>query len=101
MFGTIKEETATRGSTVCGAKERVQHVYTSVSNSIELRIVGKNPSDRSEYFLFRYEGERYKGSGAAIVCLRDCVCVCICMWVCVSKCVFLCVHMCLYGCVCV
>ena len=58
VYGTLKEETATRSTTVCGAKQRVQHVYTSVTNSVELRIVGKSSAERKDYFLFHYEGKR-------------------------------------------
>ena len=57
MYGTLKEETAERSTTVCGGNERERYVYTSVTNSVELRIVGKASPERGEMFLFKYEGK--------------------------------------------
>ena len=54
VFATLKEASGTRGETVCGKNVRERHVYTSLTNAVELRIVG---NVKSEQFLLYYEGQ--------------------------------------------
>jgi hypothetical protein len=43
-----------RSETICGENLRESHVFTSITSSVELRIVGKGSDG---HFLFHYEGE--------------------------------------------
>ena len=56
VYATIREATNTRSITVCGGNNRVRHVYTSVTNQIELRILNSKTPHDPLYFLFKYEG---------------------------------------------
>ena len=57
VYATIKEESAVKPTTVCSSQERELHVYTSLSNSVTLRIVGKDKGLKTpQQFLFKYEG---------------------------------------------
>ncbi len=56
VYATIREATNTRSITVCGGNARVRHVYTSVTNQIELRMLNSKTPHDPLYFLFKYEG---------------------------------------------
>lgn len=55
VYATIKEVAGSHGETICGENLRERHVYTSLTNAVELRIVGKGGG---EQFLFHYEGKQ-------------------------------------------
>ena len=58
MLATVREESAPRSVTVCGGEGRVRHVYTSLSNRVEVRMMAANlPHLPEHYFLLRYEGK--------------------------------------------
>ena len=56
VYATIREATNTRSITVCGGNSRVRHVYTSVTNQVELRILNSKTPHDPLYFLFKYQG---------------------------------------------
>jgi hypothetical protein len=54
VYATIKEvRTARPTTTVCKTTVRERHVYTSVTNSLEIRVVG---TTNNEHFLIQYNG---------------------------------------------
>ncbi|KAI0208654.1 hypothetical protein LSAT2_006633 [Lamellibrachia satsuma] len=52
VYAIINEEAVSMSETLCGGTTRQKVVYTSVSNSVTVRIVGKG---KSGHFLLRYE----------------------------------------------
>ncbi len=46
-----RDEISGRSVTVCGGKQRTQHVYTSSSHEVEVRILGRNRN-----FIVNYTG---------------------------------------------
>ena len=58
VYATVKEESVGKSFTVCGGDGRQRHVYTSLTNTVEVRIVGKpSTADGRDHFLLQYEGE--------------------------------------------
>ena len=56
-YAIIRENDQARNTiTVCGETERVRHIYTSVSNSLQVRIMPGIGKEKSKYFLIKYEG---------------------------------------------
>ena len=56
-YAIIKEEGRHEVQTICGGRKRVRHVYTSLSNRVEIRIMnGGGGQQRQQYFLLHYEG---------------------------------------------
>ena len=57
----IVKETVSGGQTrtVCGGKYREANVYLSLTNSLEIRVIGKRQKDDDDNvsFMLRYEGE--------------------------------------------
>ena len=53
VYAIINEEAVSMSETLCGGTTRQKVVYTSVSSSVTVRIVGKG---KSGHFLLRYEG---------------------------------------------
>lgn len=61
VYATIKEESVSRSTTVCGGSGRERHIYTSVTNTVEIRIVGQpSTDDGRDHFLLKYEGKQVK-----------------------------------------
>ncbi len=56
----IREKGDTSGVTVCGGEAREKHVYTSLSNALEIRILGVSDINKG-YFLLRFDGEYCHG----------------------------------------
>ena len=46
------EETSGRSVTICGGKQRIQRVYTSTTNKVEVRVLGRNKN-----FIVNYTGK--------------------------------------------
>ena len=57
VYVILKESAAGRSVTVCGGQERDKQIFTSTSNSVEVRVL-TGASSKSRFFLLRYEGER-------------------------------------------
>lgn len=58
VYATIRDGNGQLTQTVCGGiGKRLSHVFTSVSNSLEVRLVGKLQQSKAEgYFLLKYAG---------------------------------------------
>ena len=57
VYAVIKEESAGITQTICGGYSRFQHIYTSESNSLEIRIVELIQDDgNTPNFVIEYEG---------------------------------------------
>ena len=57
IYAIIEEESAGTTQTICGGYSRIKHVYTSTSNSLEIRIVDLNQDDENtRNFVIEYEG---------------------------------------------
>lgn len=59
QYALVTEKlSTTENGRVCGGDRREKHVYTSRTNTIEIRIITKKnvETDRNFYFLLRYEG---------------------------------------------
>ena len=56
-YAIIKEEGRHEVQTICGGRKRVRHVYTSLSNRVEISIMnGGGEQQRQQYFLLHYKG---------------------------------------------
>ena len=66
-FGVIKETAAPTDKPICKGQKRERHLYTSVSNSLEIHVVSPEVLDKAGQFLLYYEGRTV------------CVCVCVCV----------------------
>jgi hypothetical protein len=59
VYAVIKEKSSVRsggGETVCGSESRESHVYTSLTNVVEIRVVTARKNHKTDHFLVRYEG---------------------------------------------
>ena len=57
VYAVIKDESAEITQTICGGYSRFQHIYTSESNSLEIRIVELVQVDgNAPNFVIEYEG---------------------------------------------
>ncbi len=58
VYATIKEKSLGRSITVCGGRSRHQHVYTSDTNEVEIRILSGQaaPPSQTVYFILQYQG---------------------------------------------
>ena len=57
VYAIIKEELAGTTQTICGGYSRFQHIYTSASNSLEIRIVDSYQDDENTpNFVIEYNG---------------------------------------------
>lgn len=65
VLAVIKENAIKSSETICASISRNKWVYTSVTNSMEIRIVSKN---KNSYFLLEYEGESYTEWGITVGC---------------------------------
>ena len=54
VYAVLKEESIKASETICASNVRTKWVYTSVTNSMEIRIVSKN---KNAYFVLEYEGK--------------------------------------------
>ena len=57
IYAKINEEASGASVTICAGNIRYRHVYTTISNSVEIQIIkaGKSEDD-SEYFAIAYQG---------------------------------------------
>ena len=57
IYANIREKASGRRVTVCSGETRYKHLYTSISNSIEIQIVNTgNSVDQPIYFAIAFEG---------------------------------------------
>ena len=57
IYAVIKEEYNDAYVTVCAGNERLSHVYTSTSDTVEIHIVSKKQTSADlPKFVFKYEG---------------------------------------------
>ena len=57
MYAKIREAKSGARVTVCSGDTRYKHLYTTVSNSVEIQIVnGGENGDESSYFAIAFEG---------------------------------------------
>lgn len=56
VYATLREKTSIRSVTVCGGRERIQHVYSSTTDQVEMRILNSKTPHKPVYFMFKYEG---------------------------------------------
>ncbi len=60
VYATVKESEILTSHKICGGTERVTHVYTSVTDTVEVRMFQKNreelPIDAEIYYVIRYDG---------------------------------------------
>ncbi|KAK2147095.1 hypothetical protein LSH36_570g03021 [Paralvinella palmiformis] len=54
-FGVIKETAAPTDKPICKGQKRERHLYTSVSNSLEIHVVSPEVLDKAGQFLLYYE----------------------------------------------
>lgn len=55
VYATLKEAgRMSRSVTVCGGEERTRHVYTTTSNTLEIRMLGSN---QRRHFLLEYSSK--------------------------------------------
>ena len=45
-----------RSVTVCGGESRIKHIYTSDTNTVEIRVLTGKSSRAKRSFLLQYEG---------------------------------------------
>lgn len=58
VYAIIKESSGGTTKTICGGKVRESHVFISLTNSVEVRVVSKRQQQAEEgFFLLKYEGE--------------------------------------------
>jgi len=58
-YAVLRERPGARRLTVCGRRERNVVIYTSLSNSVQVRIIRPRLADddsASSYFLLEYQG---------------------------------------------
>ncbi|ELU10134.1 hypothetical protein CAPTEDRAFT_187300 [Capitella teleta] len=58
VYATIKESVGSNSKTICGGKARENHVYTSLTNQIDIRLIVPQKSENDEeeiQFILRYE----------------------------------------------
>ena len=60
VYATVREQGVARSVTVCGGQARYKHIYTSITNMIEIRIVGQDSTQSQQHFLLEYRGECQK-----------------------------------------
>ena len=57
VYANIKEVESGARVTVCSGGARYRHLYTTVSNHVEIQIVtAENTGDESPYFAIAFEG---------------------------------------------
>ena len=57
VYATLREPGVARSETVCGGPQRERHVYLSTANVVEIRVVGQDNADTSQYFMLKYRGQ--------------------------------------------
>ena len=57
IYARIKEDASSGSVTVCSGERRKRHLYTTVSNSVELQIVNTGEDgEGSDYFAIAFQG---------------------------------------------
>ena len=56
-YAILRETSPEQRLTVCNGRERRRHVYTSLSNTVEIRILGSN---KGRHFLLEYQSKRFQ-----------------------------------------
>lgn len=56
VYAIIKEAAASNSETICAGSLRVQEVYTSITNVVEVRLVAARRDKPKGNFLLKYEG---------------------------------------------
>ena len=55
-YALIKERANPKDSPICGGNRKEMHVYTSVSNNVEIQIISQDVFNWNQQFLIHYEG---------------------------------------------
>ena len=57
-YAVLRERPGARRLTVCGRRDRRADIYTSLSNSVQVRIIRprRSTDDSASYFLLEYQG---------------------------------------------
>ena len=65
VYAIIKESSGGQTRTVCGGKSRETNIYSSVTNSVEVRIISKRTSGEDDFkFMLYYNGKCFNLGGA-------------------------------------
>ena len=56
VYAIVKEESIGASTTLCGRQNRRSHVYTSITNTVQISFV-PNDMDDENYFFIEYEGK--------------------------------------------
>ena len=56
QYAKVVEAAVSRNTIICGGEQRVKGVYLSTSHEMELQIMNRRTQGKSQYFLFKYEG---------------------------------------------
>lgn len=56
VYAILKERAVGKSTTLCGGRERLQQVYLSATNTVEVRILPVSPG-RARYFMLEYQSE--------------------------------------------
>ena len=56
QYAKVLEAAVSRNTIICGGEQRVKGVYLSTSHEMELQIMNRRTQGKSQYFLFKYEG---------------------------------------------
>ena len=63
VYATVKESEILTSHKICGGSERIAHAYTSVTDTVELRMFQKNrdegPDDEDFYYVIRYDSKTF------------------------------------------
>ena len=60
VYAVIKEESSGTTQTICGGNDRLQHVFTTSSNALEIRVIDSEAVDGNmPNFVIEYEGIFY------------------------------------------
>lgn len=55
-YAIIRERDPTRTNTICSGEQRERHIYMSLSDTVEIRVLPIQGSTKRRYFLLKYEG---------------------------------------------
>ena len=56
-YAVIRDSITGEDTTICGGEQRINQVYVSSSNVIDITIHNKEPSTEFKQFILKYEGK--------------------------------------------
>ena len=59
VYATVKETGVMTTRKICGGSKRVVHAYTSITETVELRVFSEEDNDQKKHFMLKYDGKLF------------------------------------------